>query len=67
MIVNTITRAADDALGRKRYGSKARGLAVRVSVAGKLRLDVLETALGLEPLLVSFGAFKPCPDGKTPD
>ena len=58
--------AAKTVAGNPGWVSKARGLPVPVSVAGKLRLEVLETALGLEPLLVSFGAFKPCPDGKPP-
>ena len=55
-----IGSAAKTVSGNPGWVSKARGLAVPALVTGKLRLEVLETALGLEPLLEGFGAFKPC-------
>ena len=49
--------------GNPGWISKARGLPRPASVAGKLRLEILETALGLAPRLEGFGAFKACSKG----
>jgi hypothetical protein len=36
---------------------------VQTPVSGKIKLEVLSTALGLEPLVSSFAAYRPCGGG----
>jgi hypothetical protein len=59
--------AAHIVAGNPGWISKARGVPRPASVSGKLRLEILETALGLEPLIEGFGAFKACSKGTDMD
>jgi hypothetical protein len=49
--------------GKPGWISKARGMPGPAVASGKLRLEILATALGLAPLLEGFGAFKACSSG----